>query len=140
MPILNKIIDEKGVETKFHRVLSYMVDVDTSKVLVCLGSYTDQSVYEQEVKNRQKADRWEEISHLLAELAQKIEDEPNKEDKQKLQDEYDKLASEITGSVSRMVLAYKISEIWLDNLEKPTLESVERALLQQFFNSDKITK
>lgn len=136
MPILNRIIDEKGVETRFHRVLSYMVDVDTKKVLVCLGSYTDKSVYEQEVKNRQKADRWEEISHLLAELAQKIEDEPNKEEKQKLQDEYDKLASEITGSVSRRVLAYKISEVWVDELENPDIETVERALLTQVFNNN----
>lgn len=136
MPILNRVIDEKGVETSFHRVLSYMVDVDTKKVLVCVGSYTNESVYNQEVQNRKKADRWAEVSRLLEELAEKIDHATTKEEKDILEKEYKELASEITGSVSRRVLAYKISEVWIDELENPNIETVERALLTQVFNNN----
>ena len=99
MSILKSITDEKGIQTTFHRILSYMVDVDLDQVLVCIGSYTNQDVYEQEKQNRAKFKRWQYISERLAQLATEIENEPDQETKTNLQNEYNQLMGEITGSV-----------------------------------------
>lgn len=131
MSILKSITDEKGVQTTFHRILSYMVDVDLDQVLVCIGSYTNQDVYEQEKQNRAKFKRWQYISERLAQLATEIENEQDQETKTNLQNEYNELMGEVTGSVSNKVLAYNISELYIENLQKPTLETVEEALLKQ---------
>lgn len=131
MPILKNIVDEKGVQTNFHRILSYMVDVDTQKVLVCIGSYTDESVYSQERENRKKADRWEQIGQRMGEIANLVETETDESKKEELKKEYMELMSEIKGSVSRKVLAYNISERWIDKVSEPTLETVELALIKE---------
>ena len=131
MPILKNIVDEKGVQTEFHRILSYMVDVDTQKVLVCIGSYIDESVYNQEQENRKKADRWEQIGQRMGEIADLVETETDESKKEELKKEYTKLMSEIKGSVSRKVLAYNISERWVDKVSEPTLETVELALIKE---------
>lgn len=131
MPILKNIVDEKGVQTNFHRILSYMVDVDTQKVLVCIGSYTDESVYNQEQENRKKADRWEQIGQRMGEIANLVETETDEKKKEELKKEYMELMSEINGSVSRKVLAYNISERWIDKVSEPTLETVELALIKE---------
>ena len=131
MPILKNIVDEKGVQTEFHRILSYMVDVDTQKVLVCIGSYTDESVYNQEQENRKKADRWEQVGQRMGEIADLVETETDESKKEELKKEYTELMSEIKGSVSRKVLAYNISERWIDKVSEPTLETVELALVKE---------
>ena len=131
MPILKNIVDEKGVQTNFHRILSYMVDVDTQKVLVCIGSYTDESVYNQERENRKKAGRWEQVGQRMGEIANLVETETDEKKKEELKKEYTELMSEIKGSVSRKVLAYNISERWIDKVSEPTLETVELALIKE---------
>ena len=143
MPILKNIVDEKGVQTEFHRILSYMVDVDTQKVLVCIGSYIDESVYNQEQENRKKADRWEQIGQRMGEIADLVETETDESKKEELKKEdiFEKrsslifkkthVMSEIKGSVSRKVLAYNISERWIDKVSEPTLETVELALIKE---------
>lgn len=131
MPILKNIVDEKGVQTEFHRILSYMVDVDTQKVLVCIGSYIDESVYNQEQENRKKAGRWEQIGQRMGKIADLVETETDENKKEALKKEYTELMSEIKGSVSRKVLAYNISERWIDKVSEPTLETVELALIKE---------